>query len=486
MTIQLERTESFPADIGLRVDFVTEASVEETLEDHPAAADFDAGRGETILIYEPQMMEARRLLLVGMGEEELEPVEAYELGGTLFSQASDTPCEEVHVDLEGFSQDSDLCRNLLRGVVMADYDYDDHQGDQDEDEEDDNPDLERLYLREAPDPVDVENQLNLGQSVNFARDLANAPANDLTPDQLAQVSRELADEHNNLDVEVWGPDRLAEENMNLHRSVAEGSGRPGRLVHLHYQPEENHAKLGLAGKGVTFDTGGISIKPSKGMDEMKYDMCGAAAVLGYVRAAAELELPVEIRALVPAAENMPGENATCPGNVIQGRNGTTVEIINTDAEGRLLLADSLAYLSESAEDLDLVVDLATLTGACIGALGHQAAGLMTPEEDWVEPFRQAGESTGERVWPFPLWEDYDEHLDSDTADVKNVGGKPGSILGGMFLRNFVDEELQDRWVHMDIAGVGWDMETKPHRPSKGSGYGVLLLHEFVRDQYLES
>jgi leucyl aminopeptidase len=272
--------------------------------------------------------------------------------------------------------------------------------------------------------------------------------------------------------------------MNLILAVGKGSSNPPRLIKLEYDPGPTKGTVGLLGKGVTFDTGGISIKPSKKMGEMKFDMCGAATVLGSVRACARQELPVKLHGLVPTAENMVGESAVKPGDVVTGYHGKSVEILNTDAEGRLLLADALGYASdELADELDCMIDFATLTGTCIAALGHHAAGLMGIDEELCEALQEAGRRTDEPAWQLPLWEDYSEELESSVADVPNIGGDAGAITAGAFLREFVDEEAIERWAHLDIAGTGWSMPERSYRPSGGTGYGVHLVDEFLRDEF---
>jgi leucyl aminopeptidase len=259
--------------------------------------------------------------------------------------------------------------------------------------------------------------------------------------------------------------------------VAQGSARPPRFLVMDYRPRSRPgATVVLVGKGVTFDSGGISIKPSAGMAEMKMDMSGAAAVIGALQATARLKLPVRVVGLVPATENLPGGRAMKPGDILRHLNGKTSEVDNTDAEGRLILADALAYASRFKPDA--VIDLATLTGACVVALGHHATGMMGNNQALMARLKEAGARTFERVWELPMFEEYEKLIKSDVADVKNVGGRwAGAITGAMFLKHFIGAYP---WVHLDIAGTAMMEETSDYIPKGGSGVGVRLLVDMLR------
>ncbi|MDX1396006.1 MAG: leucyl aminopeptidase, partial [Gemmatimonadota bacterium] len=233
----------------------------------------------------------------------------------------------------------------------------------------------------------------------------------------------------------------------------------------------------VVGKGVTFDAGGISIKPAAGMEDMKYDMSGAAAVIGIMVAAAALGIPQRVIGLIPATENLPSGNAVKPGDVIRGLSGKSIEVINTDAEGRLILSDALTYAQRLSPRA--IVDMATLTGACVIALGHHALALLTPSDELAEQLRTAGETADERVWRLPLWSEYRKQLDSDIADIKNTGGRPaGTVTAAWFLRDFVDDGVE--WAHLDIAGTAWAEEARGWQPKGAVGVGVRLVHEWLR------
>ena len=258
--------------------------------------------------------------------------------------------------------------------------------------------------------------------------------------------------------------------------VSQGSQEEPRLIIIEHRPKKPKKSVVLVGKGVTFDSGGISIKPAAGMGWMKYDMCGAATVVGVLRAVAELELPIKVVGLIPAVENLPSGSAIKPGDIITISNGKTVEVDNTDAEGRLILADALHH-SERFNP-DIVIDYATLTGACVVALGQEAAGIMGNDKDLLETLQKLGEKVGERVWPLPLYEEYLSYLKSDWADLKNAGGRwGGSVTAGSFLQQFVPEKVS--WVHMDIAGVGYYEKEHNGLPKGATGFGVDLTVAFL-------
>ena len=317
----------------------------------------------------------------------------------------------------------------------------------------------------------------VGLAINTTRDLANTPSNDLPPAEFARRVVVLGQEAG-LRVEVLGPDRLAELGMRLTLAVGQGSAVPPRLVVMTWEPEDAPAEpvIGLVGKGVTFDTGGISIKPSTDMDRMKGDMAGGAAVAAAMCAIARMACPVRVVAVIPMAENMPGSRAYRPGDVIIGPNGKSVEILNTDAEGRLLLADGLWYAGQRGATH--LVDVATLTGHVVIGLGRTVGGLLGSPDDWRETVMAASVRGGDRLWPLPIYEEALEQLHSDVADMANVGGRPGgAITAAAFLREFTGDLP---WAHLDIAGSAWAETAAPHQPKGPTGAGVRTLIEVVR------
>ncbi len=312
----------------------------------------------------------------------------------------------------------------------------------------------------------------LGECTNRARELSNEPGNLFTPRVFADRAMALAS-GSRTTVEIMDETAIASQGMGLLQGVAQGSVEPARVIIMKYEPEEpvDGPVLGLVGKGVTFDTGGISIKPSEAMDRMKRDMAGGAAVVCAMRAIERLRPPVRVFGIVPAVENMPGGGAIRPGDVLTAADGKTVEVLNTDAEGRLILADAMVVARRRG--VTHLVDIATLTGACVVALGHHASGLVGTPPAWVETVRAAGDRAGERLWPLPAYEDYAEQLKSDTADLANIGGRAaGAITAGMFLHAFTGGLP---WAHLDVAGTAWFEDSKPFHVKGASGVGVRTL-----------
>jgi leucyl aminopeptidase len=318
----------------------------------------------------------------------------------------------------------------------------------------------------------------LGEWTNQARALANAPGNELTPRAVAERALALA-EPTGLAVEVLDEAEIARLRMGLLLGVGQGSAEPPRVVVLRHDPPDAPpgVVLGLVGKGITFDSGGISIKPAENMHRMKDDMSGGAAVVCAMAAIARLGVKVRCVGVVPLAENMPGGRAMKPGDVLTGASGKTVEILNTDAEGRLALGDAVWYARERGATH--IVDVATLTGACVVALGKTTSGLFGTPESWVGHVRRAGERAGERLWPMPVYEDYAELLKSDIADMSNTGGRPGgAITGALFVKAFAGELP---WAHLDIAGTAWADEATPYQPAGATGVGMRTLVELALD-----
>jgi leucyl aminopeptidase len=340
-----------------------------------------------------------------------------------------------------------------------------------------------LDLAEGADAPDADTQARavrvgqaLAQGANFARTLQQRPGNVATPEHLAAQALQLAEDHD-LHATILGPREMEKEGMGALLSVAAGSDQEPRLIVLeHRGGKEGERPLVLVGKGLTFDAGGISIKPASGMEEMKFDMSGGAAVLGAMKALALLEVEAHVVGVVPASENLLNGRANKPGDVVRARSGKTIEIINTDAEGRLILADALDYARDRFRPAAMV-DCATLTGACVIALGNHAAALLGTDEELLSELRAAGNRSGERCWPLPLWDDYRKQLDSPVADMKNVGGRPaGTITAALFLKEFVGDTP---WAHLDIAGTAYGEPRDPWHRAGGFGFPTRLLAEWV-------
>jgi leucyl aminopeptidase len=390
------------------------------------------------------------------------------------------------------SEPAALAGALVEGTILADYRFDTFKskspGDAKEDADEGPRHVDRLIIAAAPEAgIDaaalqaaVAAAALVADSVNAARDLQNRPGNDLTPTALAAHARRLGEDIDTLSVEVEGSSGLAARSMGSFAAVAQGSEQEPALITMHYKPATPPADatpvLGLVGKAVTFDSGGISLKPGAKMWEMKFDMSGGAAVVQAMAAIARLALPIEVIAVVGATENLPSGRAVKPGDIVTASNGKTIEVNNTDAEGRMVLADCLCHaVSLGAER---IIDLATLTGAVIVALGSTYAGVMSNDDEFATRVVGAGERTGEIGWRLPLHSEYDDLVKGTFGDLNNApeDRKAGTIVGAAFLSNFVGEVP---WVHLDIAGTAWDLG-RTYAPKGASGFGVRLLVELAR------
>jgi leucyl aminopeptidase len=316
----------------------------------------------------------------------------------------------------------------------------------------------------------------VSESVYLARDLVNGPSNVVTPTALAEKARQVASDHG-MDIQVLETDKVEAMGMGAFTAVAKGSQEPAKFITLEYNKGKGLDTIALVGKGITFDSGGISIKPSEGMERMKDDMSGAAAVLATMQAASKLQIPLHLVGVLPATENLPSGRAYKPGDILKTLSGQTVEVISTDAEGRLILSDALTYSLRYQPKT--IIDLATLTGACVIALGNYVTGLFGNDESLLKRIEEASVKTGEKVWRLPLWDEYFEHLKSEVADFRNVGARAaGAIIGGIFLSKFVGKVP---WVHLDIAGPASIDKDRPYIPKGGTGAGVRLLIQFLQD-----
>ncbi len=332
----------------------------------------------------------------------------------------------------------------------------------------------KLFYPEAEEGVReaVEQGTIVGESVNTARELAETPSNIMTPEKFVSEVHQHA-EKLSWKLEILNESELRAKGLNAVLAVAQGSDHPPFLVIADYNPPAAVKTIAMVGKGVTFDTGGISIKPSKNMEEMKYDMSGAAAVLGAIVAVTRTALPVRVLAVMPLVENMPSGKAIRPGDIITSYSGKSIEIINTDAEGRLILADALSYVEKNYQP-NIIVDLATLTGAVVAALGHIAAAVVSEDVDLLETLQDASRMSGERIWQLPLWDEYCDMMKSRIADIPNISKKSGagSITAAAFLKYFIENTP---WAHLDIAGTAYGMPEKSYRPEGATGFGVKLL-----------
>ena len=422
--------------------------------------------------------DGRWLLLVGAGKkEELTLDRVRQAAGTVCRYAAALGLESITrglVALPG-SAAEETAQALTEGTILGTYRYDELKTKSKEDP----AGLKSVtVVVAAKDAAAVRKGIQRGQVIAeaacWARDLGNRPSNKMTPTILAREAQAAARKYK-FRCRVLNPQAQKRLKMEALLGVARGSREPAQFIVLEYKGSGSAGKKPLVwiGKGITFDSGGISIKPSSKMEEMKFDMCGGAAVLGAMRAIAALRLPVHVVGLVAATENLPGGSAQKPGDVVRALGGKTIEVINTDAEGRLVLADALGYARRFYKPAAMV-DLATLTGACVVALGSHCSGLMGNNAQWNEQVKAASNRTQERAWELPLWPEYTEAVKSNVADVQNVGdGKAGTITAAAFLQEFAGKEIP--WVHLDIAGTAWTDSDKGYTRKGGTGVGVRLL-----------
>jgi leucyl aminopeptidase len=416
----------------------------------------------------------RRVLIAGLGKRESFGPEQ----GRVAAAAAAARAKELGaVSLSWAAPEGDgVAAALAEGTLLKLYSFDRFKSSPNGNDSADG--VESLEIcGEAVDGDEVERGRIAGVAANAARDLQNLPANVATPTFLAERAREIADQHETLELELLDRDAIVERGMGAFASVAQGSHVEPRLIVLRYRPSgASGPHLAFVGKAVTFDTGGISIKPSAKMQEMKFDMSGGAAVIESMAAIAELGLPATITAVVPSTENMPSGHAVKPGDIVTAMNGTTIEVNNTDAEGRLILADALCFAVE--QGAERIVDLATLTGAILVALGHTYAGLFSNDDEWCAEVGSAGDASGEIGWRMPLHPEYYELTKGQYADLTNASDQrvAMSSYAAEFLRQFVDGKP---WVHIDIAGTAWGL-TRNYVGKGASGFGTRLLIELAR------
>ncbi len=481
------------ADVGIVYKFKGEESIAGAVGGSLAARLAEVARGDRfegragrhLLWHAVDGLPSRRYLILGLGRREELGLDSYRryLGDALV-EVDRMGAGRVAVPLLESGRAPFAAREaalaLAEGALLGTYRFDRYRSEA-------RPG--RRHLREvhvasggAPGR-DVEAGLSLGEvtasATNFARDLVNEPSGTLTPQRMAEIAEESAAEAK-LGIKVLGPEEMRRMGMGGILGVAQGSHNPPRLIHLEYKPEERPVRqIAFLGKGITFDSGGLSLKSSEGMETMKSDMAGSAAVLAALRSLPELAPRVAVTGIMAMAENMPGGGAIHPGDIVKIMNGKTVEVRNTDAEGRLVLADALSYVS-TLTGVETAVDLATLTGACVVALGPLASGVMGTDQALVDDLLRAAERAGERMWPLPLYPEYREHIRSDVADIKNTGIRYGGALtAALFLSEFVRSGLA--WAHIDIAGPAFGDKDYSYLKKGGSGAGVRTLIRYLLD-----
>ena len=453
------------------IDKRTEGVISSLIE----TGEFSGKSGESAYVHNTGGLKARRLLLMGYGKkEEFSADNVRRMAGaaarTLRGKKSRT---------FAFLRRSDLnigesAQAATEGALLSLYDIDKyHTSDKTENH------LDQMILITG-DGVDelragIETGRIIAEATNFARDVINEPANIMTPTELARRAEDTAHTYA-LELDVLDEARMKELGMGSLLGVAQGSAEPAKLIVLRYTPKtESDETIAIVGKGITFDTGGISIKPADGMEKMKYDMAGGATTIGAMRAIAQLKPAVNVIGIVPATENMPGGRSQRPGDVVRAMTGKTIEVINTDAEGRLVLADAVAYARKLGATK--IVDLATLTGAVSIALGDVYVAVLGSDQTWIDEIISAGKKAGEKIWQLPLDKEYREQIKSEIADIKNIGGrKAGTITGAYFIREFVEDTP---WAHLDIAGTAWNDSNKPHLSAGPTGVCVRTLVKLV-------
>ncbi len=449
-----------------------------------AGTDITGKLNQTCMLYPSQGLASKRVLVIGLGKEKdltLDRVRAVAARAVKSAREAGLMSAALPLQLiPGAAFDpARRAAALCEGALLGLYTFRQYKTASDSGDDADFKQITICSGREhsALAAGAVKDAETVCTGVCLARDLVNHPGNTATPGYLAHTARTIAKQCG-LSCSVLDESRMKKLGMGGLLAVAQGSHEPARFIVLEYAPPRaaHSAPVVLVGKAITFDSGGISIKPALNMEEMKTDMSGGAAVLGAMQACSRLKLPVRVVGLIPATENLPGGSALKPGDIVTSMAGKTIEIITTDAEGRLILADALHYAKRYKPQA--VIDLATLTGACIIALGNDVSAVMGTSEELIGRLRSAAERTGEKIWPLPLFAEYDEQIKSDIADIKNVGGKgAGSITAGCFLKKFTGATP---WAHLDIAGTAWAQQPKPYAPKGATGVGVRLLVELLR------
>lgn len=445
---------------------------------------FDGKSGKTLTLIAPAGLTLDRLVLVGLGKpEELDDLKVQNAGGTAWAQIAGVKAKSAAILADiavGDEMDeAAMAADIAYGALLRSYRFDKYRT---KEKKEDKPQIAKLSIasssaaaaKKAFDPLSA-----IAEGVFFTRDLVSEPPNVLYPESYAKILQELKED--GIKVEVLGEKEMAKLGMGALLGVGQGSIRESKLVVMQWNGAgKKDQPVAFVGKGVCFDTGGISLKPAGGMEDMKWDMGGSGVVAGLMKALAKRKAKVNAIGVVGLVENMPDGNAQRPGDVVTSMSGQTIEIINTDAEGRLVLADALWYTNDRFKP-QFMVDLATLTGAIIVSLGNDHAGLFSNNDDLSEKLTAAGKSVHERLWRMPMGDEYDRQLKSDIADMKNTGTRAGgSITAAQFLQRYVKDTP---WAHLDIAGVTWSKKDEPTVPKGGTAFGVRLLDRFVADNY---
>lgn len=444
--------------------------------------EFKGEIGETALVYFTGggKVKANRLLLVGVGERtDYKAASVSALAGTAARTLRKKNVKSFALAPRNAEDAVSVAQSAMQGAITSQFELDKYKTNDKSSKEISNF---VLFVEDAK-PADLKNGLNRGQiigdSMNFTRDMANEPPNILTPTEMANRAKAIAKEAG-LKYEVLDEAKMEKLGMGSLMSVSHGSEQPAKMIILRYEPKKNTGRKGellaYVGKGITFDTGGISLKQGEGMEAMKYDMSGGATVLGTMRAIGLLQPSIPVLGIVAAVENMPDGRASRPSDVVTAMNGKTIEILNTDAEGRLVLADAVAYAEK--QGATKIIDMATLTGAVVIALGGLNTGIMGNDQELIDEIIETGKEVGEDFWQLPISKEYSKGIKSDIADIKNMGprGKAGTIMGAVFIQEFIDKA---KWAHLDIAGTAWNDDGKPHQSKGPTAVAVRTLVKLV-------
>ncbi len=463
------------------LDTATAGAVRKALD----ASRFTGKSGKHLNLLALSGASAARSVLAGIGKPaDASPKSWQDWGGSLCGHLAGSGAVSLSVSVDamgGAVASADAAANVAFGISLAAYRFDRYRTTETADQKPTLADITILVEGAAGAEAAFAPLQEIAAGVSFARDLVSEPGNVLYPESYADRCSELT--AHGIEVEVFDEAQLEKIGMRTLLAVGMGSERDSRVVVMRWMgaDDANAAPIALVGKGVTFDTGGISIKPAGGMEDMKFDMGGSAAVVGAMRALAGRKAKANVIGIIGLVENMPSHNAQRPGDVVESMSGQTVEVINTDAEGRLVLCDLMTYVQRTHKPAAMI-DLATLTGAIIISLGHHYAGMFASDDEMCDGLSAAGATVGEPVWRMPLGDEYDKALKSEIADMKNVGGRDGgSITAAQFLQRFVENGTP--WVHLDIAGMAWAKQGKPTVPKGAAGFGVRLLDQFIADRY---
>lgn len=461
-------------DLAKALDAVSDKAISTVLK----SGDMEGKAGSTLMLRKVAGVTAARVMLVGLGKADEASLKGLRNSLRAAVKALPAGVEQLATDFAGLSIKKTTVQQKASAVAEVAFDAIYKVNAVKAKSIEPHPLKQVVLLADKADvaaaEAGVQQGQGLGLGVALAKDLGNLPPNICTPSYLGKQAEKLAKEYG-FKVEVLEQAAIEKLNMGSFLGVTRGSEEPPRFIVLqHLQGKKSQKPVVLVGKGITFDTGGISLKPGADMDEMKYDMCGAASVLGVFKAIGELKLPLNVVGLIPTCENMPSGRATKPGDILTSMSGQTIEVLNTDAEGRLILCDALTY-AERFEP-SAVIDIATLTGACVIALGHHVSGLFANNDDLAKALLAAGEQANDRAWQMPLWDDYQGQLDSNFADMANIGGRAaGSITAACFLSRFAKKY---DWAHLDIAGTAW----KSGKEKGGTGRPVPLLVTYLLEQ----